>query len=142
VLLGRLRNNPPAKRVVTASIYACACLPIGHVLAAYYAAQSYTGRAVVMSARIAVVGCIVLAAACFAALLQSSCVVILGIVGASLCWPYFGALAANPWRILDLARHFFYGWTEVWSILSLFVATIYSLVQLRAVLRPSKVNPH
>ena len=140
MLLSRLGENGVAKRIVTASIYTCACLPIGHVLAAYYAAQSYTGRVVVMSARIAVVGCVVLAAACFVALVRSSYGVVLGIVGASLCWPYFGALAAHPQRIINLTE-FFYGWTELWSIGGLFAASAYSLWQLWAIVRHSKAPP-
>ena len=143
MLLARLRKNGLAKRIAAAAIYAFAALPMGNWLALYYAAQLDAGREVVVSARIAIVGCIILALACLVALLHFSYGAVLGTFGACLCWPYFGVLAMYlPWRdFVWLVTIHFHGWMEVWSIFGLFAATIYSLWQLRAVAQHLRGRP-
>ena len=81
--------------------------------------------------RAAATGSVLFVAAALLAFYRLRLAVVAGLSASVLSWPYFGYLAAElPWRVLGwLVRIHFNGAAQVTAVLSLAVATVYSLAE-------------
>ena len=142
-MLLTLPQPPLGRRIFGALILLIAVLAEAQWLGYFRVLQEDNGQVLPALARIAVGGCVLFAPACLLSLFNFRAAVILGALAACLSWPHFGLLAASiPWRDLGwVLKSGGGGWAPaVIAVLGLLPATIWSLSQLHAVVRPQPAD--
>ena len=122
------------RKIISGAVYATTSFALAVFWDALYGAGPFTGYVGLI--HLAIAGTVLIAVGCIASLLNRLVGDICGLAGCSLAWPCFAIeLPGIPWRALvSVAREA--NWSLLLSaLLTLVVATVYSLTQLRSFFR-------
>ena len=121
------------RKIISGAVYATTSFALAAFWDALCGSGPFTGSGLI---HLGIAGTVVIAAGCIASLFNRLVGDICGLAGCSLAWPCFAIeLPGIPWRALvSVARKA--NWSLLFiALLTVVVATVYSLTQLRSFFR-------